>query len=403
MGPRPSTLVRRGPRALSRARGSETPIGRRIRRPLTDYEPPLILWVIVVIGLLTLTVANGFDPLRAATWAHWDSGHYLFVASHGYFIFHCPSGMHHPAGGWCGDAGWFPAYPWLLGGLHIFGLPIGPTGVVVSWLFALGTLLLLWGTFLRQTLDAAAIGCLVFAAFVPGQIYHYAVSPVSMLAFFTVLHLWLLDRRQWLRAGLAGALAAMSYPVAVMLVPVSALWIAFALRDTPWPERIRRMFASTGAIVAGILVVLVDMQLETGHWDAYLKVQAKYAHGLHEPLTGLRTAIEPALQGSPLRLHAAPALLTIFVTVVIGCVAVEAALHWRGLRARDVLLLVWAAFFFLFPLTQAGVHLIRSQAALLPLGLLLGRLPRPLMFLIAGVALCLTIPIARLFLIGGLG
>lgn len=41
---------------------------------------------------------------------------------------------------WYGDAGWFPAYPWLVDALHRLGLHLDGTAVVVSWLFAAATL-----------------------------------------------------------------------------------------------------------------------------------------------------------------------------------------------------------------------------------------------------------------------
>ncbi|MDQ6822229.1 MAG: hypothetical protein M3076_18120 [Actinomycetota bacterium] len=352
-----------------------------------------------------MAAANGFDPLRASTWARWDSGLYLSIARRGYDLFPCAPkliGGHLATHRWCGNAGWFPAYSWLTGGLYRLGLPLERAAVTISWLFALGTLVLLWVTFLGRRLGVPAIGCLVFAAFVPGQIYDYAVFPMSMLAFFTVLHLWLLDRRRWLPAGLAGAVAAMTYPIGVMLAPVGALWIVLVLRDAGWLERLKRTALTSGVTAAGFGVVLIDMKLETGSWNAYFKVQDKYGHGWHDPLSIFWSWIHPALHGSFLRLSSVPAVQTVFLGLLVGCLAVALALGWRELTALDGLLVLWAAFFFLFPLTQAGLSLIRSQAALLPLSLLLPRLPRPLMVLVLCAAVALSVPIAKLYLTGAL-
>ena len=41
---------------------------------------------------------------------------------------------------WCGNAAWFPGYPLLLAGLHVFGLPILGTGIAVSWIFSAAAL-----------------------------------------------------------------------------------------------------------------------------------------------------------------------------------------------------------------------------------------------------------------------
>jgi hypothetical protein len=364
-----------------------------------------VVWTIVVLGLVLATTTNGYDPTVAATWSRWDSGHYLYIAQHGYDLFPCPrmlnSATYQP-GSWCGHAGWFPAYPWLVGAVHRLGFPVTATAVVVSWSFALSTLLLLWRTFLRDEAPLPAAGALLFAAFVPGQIYHYAIFPLSMLAFFTVLHLWLLREGRWLLAGLAGAVAAMTYPIGVLLAPMSALWIAFILRDASWGERLRRLAVASGLTAAGFVVVLIDMQLETGAWDAYFKIQAKYDHDLSNPLSEFRTAVDPALHGSLLGTEAVPALQTLFIGIVMGLAVMGAARRWRALTAIDGLLLLWAAFYFVLPLTQDNVSLYRSQATLLPLALVLLRLPPPLLFVLVGAALWLTVPMAQLFLTGKL-
>ena len=59
----------------------------------------------------------------------------------------------------------------------------------------------------------------------PRRYPRHHLIPLSMLAFFTILHLWLLHRGRWIGAGLAGAVAALSYPLGVLLVPVSAAWL----------------------------------------------------------------------------------------------------------------------------------------------------------------------------------
>ena len=404
--PRSSTGVKQGPRASVQAPDGNL-AAIRDRRPNSPISLalPLILWAIAIGGLLVVATANGLHPLRASTWARWDSNLYLSVAKRGYDLFPCAPkliGGHLATHRWCGNAGWFPAYSWLAGGLSRLGLPLEPAAVAVSWLFALGTLVLLWVTFLGRRLGVPAIGCLVFAAFVPGQVYDYAVFPMSMLAFFTVLHLWLLHGRRWMAAGLAGAVAAMTYPIGVMLALVAALWIVFVLRDAGWLERLRRTALTSGVTAAGFGVVLIDMKLETGSWDAYFKVQDKYGHGLHDPLTIFWRWVQPALHGSLLRLSSVPALQTMFLGALMFCLVVFVALQWRELNARDGLLLLWAAFFFLFPLTQAGLSLIRSQAALLALGLLVARLPRALMFLVLVAVVCLSVPIAKLYFTGAL-
>jgi hypothetical protein len=375
------------------------------RGTFKSYATPLAIWGTVVLGLMMVTTTNGYPPFTAATWARADSGHYMTIASGGYDLLPCPPVLHgqtYAEGTWCGNSGWFPGYPWIVGALHRAGLPLVAMGVAVSWAFALGTLLLLWGTFLRATPPLAAVGALLFAAYSPGLIYQYAVFPLSMLAFFTVLHLWFLHRRRWVLAGVAGAAAATAYPIGVMLVPVSAGWILFVARDAPLRERVRRAATASGLSTVGFVLVLAYMRVETGAWDAYFKTQAKYGHGFHNPFATFREQVEPVFHGSLLGTGKAPAVQTLIVGGVLFCVAVHAALHWRRLSALQGLLLVWAALFFLFPLTQANVGLHRSQAALVPAALLVRDLPQPLVAVLVGAVVWISVPIAELFLSGGI-
>src|SRR5947207_15730581 len=104
--------------------------------------PPLVVWAAAAITVAVAAAAFGYSPFHGSTWARWDSTHYLTIAHGGYEFYRCPAD--YPFPGWCGNAGWFPAYPWVAGGLHLLGLPLPGTAAVVSWLFAAGTLVLLW-------------------------------------------------------------------------------------------------------------------------------------------------------------------------------------------------------------------------------------------------------------------
>jgi cbb3-type cytochrome oxidase subunit 3 len=148
------------------------------------------------------------------------------------------------------------------------------------------------------------------------------------------------------------------------------------------------------------LVVVVVQKIETGAWDAYLKTQEKYGHGFHQPFDAAWARMKPAFESSLLTIDQAPAVQTVFVTIVL--MAVLAAVAWAARRRRvtrlDVLVVIWSVAFWAFPLTQAHVSLYRSQAALLPLAILVARLPVVLIYVIAGAAAWLTVPMTILFL-----
>src|SRR5688572_5302295 len=61
---------------------------------------------------------------NASSWVRWDSGHYLHIAGKGYEFFPCAGKFGYPdtATEHCGNTGWFPGYPLLVGALgRLFG------------------------------------------------------------------------------------------------------------------------------------------------------------------------------------------------------------------------------------------------------------------------------------------
>src|SRR6476646_2846783 len=253
-------------RSSRTSNGPETQLRAFVRTSV----PPLAVWGAALTGVTLSAAAFGYGPFDSGTWSRCDSGLYLEIAERGYTFFPCP----HPPfdqATWCGNAGWFPAYPWLVGGLHTLGLPLRGSAVALSWFCIGATIALLWTIFGRRA-SVATIGALLYAAFAPGQVYDYAIFPLSLLALCTTAHLWLLTRDRFVAAGLVGAIAALSYPLGALLVPVSAIWL-LAARGHRLRERLRRTACASGLTLAGLAVLPVDQVLETGRWNAYMLVQ----------------------------------------------------------------------------------------------------------------------------------
>lgn len=345
--------------------------------------PAVVVWGAATAVVVATCAASGYAPGSASTWARWDSGLYLDIASHGYTLFHC--GPPHPSA-WCGNAGWFGAYPLLVAAGQAIGLPPTGTGVALAWLFGIATIVLLWHTFLGRRLSFAAVAGLAYAAFAPGQVYDYAVFPLSMLAFFTVLHLWLLSRGRRVGAGLAGAVAAATYPLGVLLLPVAAIRLLAR-------GRIRTALVVCGLAALGPAVLVLVQWLQTGRADAYFLVQHKYGHGLREPLGPVLDAF-----GHP----TAPNLQTLLLAAVGACVLVELVVRRASVTRAEWLVALWAALTWLLPNLETNLSINRSQAALLPLAVLVRRLPRPLVLIVLVAAVGLAIRMEQLFLDGTL-
>jgi hypothetical protein len=367
---------------------------RRWRLPIGRLPiAPLVAWAAAAGSLAAAANAFSYAPLASTTWARWDSGLYEQIARSGYTLFPCGDGT------WCGDTAWFPAYPWVVRGLHLVGFPLLGTAVVVSWSFAAATLVLLWSTFLERSFRAAAVGALLYAAFAPGQIYDYTVFPQAMLAFWTLAHLWLLHRGRWLAAGACGAVAVLTYPAGALLIPVSALWM-LTESEVPLADRLWRIARTAGVMVAALGVFVLDQYLETGRWDAFWLKQNSYHHRLQDPFAATAHALHPVFHASPFALTTAPALQTAIVTAVLLVVFVHAFLRLPSLDRLGLLLLLWALATWALPLAQTNVSLARSQATLLPLAVLVARLPRSLTLVFAAAAVAVAIPMEKLFLQG---
>jgi hypothetical protein len=361
--------------------------------------PAAAVWALATLTVVLTSVATGYSPFASSTWARWDSGLYLDIAQHGYTLFRCAP----PKGGdWCGNAGWFPAYPWLLHALTLVGLPLMATAAAVAWLFWAATIVLLRLTFLRGRLSTRTTACLAYAAFAPGIVFSYAIFPMSMLAFFLVVHLWTLSRGRWLAAGAAGAVAALAHPVGLMVIPASAIWLLWTSRGTALRTRARRIALVSGLSLAGPAAMVVVDIVETHHANAYLLVQAKYGHGVHEPFGPVINALHTVRGSSPFAVSTAPAVQTLVVALLLACVLAELVVHRRTASRTDLLIAIWASVTWIVPHMEANVTFTRSEQALALLAVLARRLPLPLVVGFLAIAVWLTVALTQLFLRGAL-
>ena len=323
---------------------------------------PVIAWLAGAALLCGAAAAAGHDPFHASTWARSDSGLYEAIARHGYEVHRC-----RPAEGptshavWCGDTAWFPAYPLLLAAASELGLPIEPAGLILSWAAAAATLILLWRWFLAGRLDA--LGC---AAFAPGLVYLYAVYPLSLFALAGVIFIRLLERDRR-TAGVAGAAAALSYPLGLVVVPLLA--IVQARHAAGVGMRVRRAAVLGGpALVAGAALVLAQ-RVQTGRWSAYFDVAGTYG-GLHDPFTTYGDWLRVIRRASgPFGYTLAPVWQLLVTTLLLGAAAAFAVTRRRDPTAS--LLFVWCATVWFVPLVQTGQSLWRSEAGLVLLAPLL--------------------------------
>lgn len=360
---------------------------------LTLVGPPLTAFVLASLVLYAVTRAEGLRYFDAFTWSRSDSGFYVDIAQGGFSLARCPQDPSQ----WCGTAGWFPGYPLLFAPLVHLGLEPYAAGLATSLVACFGMLTVAWVALLRHLPTATALLALTFIAFAPGQVFFHAVFPMAVAGLFLMLFLASLRRERWLTAGLSGAVFAATYPTAVLLAPVTAVWLMVGQRELAFRERLRRTAFSAGLTVAGAGAVALAQQLQTGSWDAYWKVQAHYHHHPVEPIKHLFELVEP-LGSGPMRVVNAPGLEAAFAAVVVTVLTLHVLTRRAPSDRQDRLVAGYLLVAWLVPLSLTTVDSFRTDALLVPAALLLPRLPRSAQVLFVVVAVAVSVPMAQAFL-----
>jgi len=351
------------------------------------FLPPLVAFLLQRAVLAAVAWAYNYDPLAPSSWVRWDSGYYVSIAIHGYQpLTHCPPESHYPPTTWCGNAGWFPGYSWLLAWTPK-GVSPETAAILLSAIAQLGCLLLVW----RLLNDDRQWPALGIAAFFPGNVYMAAVFPISLFLVSALTCLTCSLSGKFVLAALAGAFAATCYPTGLLLAPVVFLW---ALIHRRW-----RALSVPAGVVIGYAAVLWQLHRQAGTWDAFFRVQGKYEH-TGNMLDTLGARLKPLVNA---RYRNAKGLVTALQTLL--STALVGILGYKGGRSlsseRTSLLLLYVVTFWMAPLIVGGnVSLYRSEALLLPAVILLPTLPRWLQFVLLVAAVLLSVPMAALFFRG---
>jgi hypothetical protein len=354
--------------------------------------PPVLVFCAARLLLVEAASAAGFDGWSALSWRRFDSVHYLVIATNGYEYFSCAR-LGGPATDACGNAAWFPLYPWLLRPFLALGVAPETAGAWVAGLASLGMLVVLWNAFLRG-LGRRGLLVLGMAAVFPGAVYQHAIFPISLALLGMVLAAVAIREERWALAGLAGTGVALSYVTGILVAIPGGLTALLRTRA------LRPALLAGGLAACGLGVVLVLHQLLLGHWDAFYWVHRKGFPAMARPVDTFLAVIAPAFEpvNHRHRMLAAQAI-TVATLVLLGLGAA-----WAGRRRADPVR-TWAAVaalvFWAFPLCVGrGVSLYRSDALVLPILLLVVDLPP---WMLGGLLIWLVIlaeQMARMFFTG---
>ncbi len=263
-------------------------------------RPCLIVFLAVWIGVILLAaMATGLFPARDAVdvpgWATspvvhgWravftaferqDALWFLRIATTGYR-------------GGDGSAAFFPLYPlvvravsWIVGGHPLFA------AMLVSNLAFFGSLVVLYDLTVRECSEAVARKTILYIAIFPTAFFFLAPYSESLFLLLSLIAFREARRDRWANVAVAGALAALTRSIGVVLAP-ALIVMAFERRNgrsNPWP----RVLAGA-AVLLGPLVYFGWWELAHGTGLAPIHAQANWQRHAASPLTTLWNALKLA-------------------------------------------------------------------------------------------------------------
>ncbi|HLK85434.1 MAG TPA: mannosyltransferase family protein [Candidatus Binataceae bacterium] len=318
--------------------------------------------VVLIFGAMAFQIASGERVAGFAglltIWNRWDGPQYLLIAEHGY----APTGDQRLA------LAFFPLYPWtirlvavavrdpVLSAFLISTVASVAAGVMMARLVALDAS--------RRLAWRAAWLLFIFPT---SYFLHTDYSESLFLAL--VLASFIAARRErWLAAGAIGALAALTRPNGILLLPAlgaDALWTWWKTRRFNW------RWSWTALVLCGLAAYLAVNYRTTGDAFAFLGVQREHwSHSLVPPWSSIRVNYQ--IGQDPDATRAAMIGTQVLLYLAIGLAGTVVAIF--SLRPSYA---AWMGLNWIFFVTQSwDISAPRYTLMLFPLFILIARLAR---------------------------
>jgi len=244
---------------------------------------PTVPTPVSVPGWPAHAVTPGWHNLFTA-WERLDALWFLRIATHGYAKTDA-------------SAAFFPLYPALIAVLSfVLGRhPLAASLIISNGAF-LGALMVLYALTRDELSDDLARRAVLYAVVFPTAFFFLAPYSESLFLLMVLLSFWSARRERWALAGAAGALAALTRNLGVLVVP--ALLVE-AMHQ--WGERdrdrapVKEVLWSLVPII-GLGAYLLYWQVFSGDWLAPLHQQANWQRELANPLVTLGHGTQDAFR-----------------------------------------------------------------------------------------------------------
>jgi mannosyltransferase PIG-V len=246
-----------------------------------------------------------------------------------------------------GSAAFFPLYPMLARGASVAtgGHPLLGALLVSNGAFFLA-LLVLYDLARREYSDAVARRTIVYLSVFPTSFFFLAPYSESLFLLLSVATFRFARRDRWWPAALAGALAAATRSIGVVLAPallVMALGTRRTEAERPAGTPTGRRVVASLAVLAGPLLYFAWWQVVHGDLLAPFEAQQNWQRVVTFPLATLWRATEMALGLEPVGANG----YWIIDFLIVGVVVAALVMGWRRMHAAY---LTYAGLGLLLPL-----------------------------------------------------
>jgi len=259
---------------------------------------------LLILGLLAVELFPPLKPVSVPGWrAHplpdpgWQNAFTSFERFDALWFLRIASAGYRAGDG---SAAFFPLYPlairsvsWVMAG-HPFG-----AALLVSNASIAGGLCVLYALTASERSIRTARRTVLFVALFPSSFFFFAPYSESLFLLLAVTTYWAARSRRWAAAGAAGALAALTRNVGVVLAP-ALLVEAFHQRAEGRGSALPGVGAAV-AVALGTLAYLAYWWAKVGDWLAPLAQQANWQRTFSWPWATLADGTRDALQylGTP--------------------------------------------------------------------------------------------------------